>query len=117
MARGYVYKKPVKRSHYSNFRRYLIISVLFLAAFGGIGYYIYSGLRSPQNGSAVSGVQNSVINGDQTTFTNDYFTFKDSGSWIIDKNNTTAQKIVYHKFNKNVLQAEMIIYINQDPIP
>jgi hypothetical protein len=117
MARGYVYKKRVKRSQYSHFRRYLFLTILFVAAFGVVGYYIYSGLHSSSGKSPISAAENTVISGSQNSFTNDYFSFKDSGTWVIDKNNTTAQKIVYHKFNRNVLQAEMIVYINQDPIP
>src|SRR5437868_15446018 len=106
MARGYVYKKRVKRSQYSNFRRYLFFTVLFLVAFGIVAYYIYAGLRSSPDKSAISAAQTSVVSGDQNTFTNDYFTFKDNGTWVVDKNNTTAQKIVYHKYNKNVLEVE-----------
>lgn len=117
MAKGYVYKKPVKRSQYSSFRRYLIITLVILGLFGGLGYYIYSGLHQTQKPSALSAVEKTEITGNQQTFTNDFFEFQDSGTWVVDKNNTTKDKVVYHRFNKNVLQAEMIIYINQDPIP
>lgn len=117
MAKGYVYKKPVRRSQYSKFRRYLITAVVLLGAFGAVGYYIYSGLHAAQKPSALSAVETTEITGGQQTFTNDYFEFQDTGTWVIDKNNTTGDKIVYHKFQKNVLEAELIVYINQDPIP
>jgi hypothetical protein len=117
MAKGYVYKKPVRRSQYSNFRRYLLTILILLALFGGVGYFIYSGLRVASKPSPLSAVERTEISGAQATFTNDYFEFHDSGSWIVDKNNSSSQKMVYHKFNKNVIQAEMIVYINQDPIP
>ena len=117
MRKGYTYRKPVKRSAYSNFRRYLLIAIVVLAAFGGVGYYIYSGLHSGQKPSALSAVETTEITGNQQTFTNDYFEFQDTGTWVIDKNSTTADKIVYHKFRKSVLQAELIVYVNQDPIP
>lgn len=117
MAKGYVYKKPVKRSQYSRFRRYLMSAAILLGLFGAVGYYIYSGLHTAQKPSAISAVEKTEITGNQQTFTNDYFQFTDTGSWVIDKNNTTKDKLVYHKFNKNVIQAEMIAYINQDPIP
>jgi len=117
MARGYVYKKRVRRSQYSNFRRYLIIAAIILCLFGGLGYFIYSGLHAPQKSSPLSAVQETEITGGQQTFTNDYFTFQDTGSWVIDKNNSDATKLTYHKFDKNVIEAEMIVYINQDPIP
>jgi hypothetical protein len=116
MAKGYVYKKPVKRSQYSRFRRYLFSAIIFLGLFGAAGYYIYSGLHVGQKPSALSAVETTEITGNQQTFTNDYFEFQDTGTWVIDKNNTTSDKIVYHKFQKNVLEAELIVYINQDPI-
>jgi hypothetical protein len=116
MRRGYTYRKPVKRSQYSNFRRYMFFTIVLVVLLGAAGYFIYSGLHTPSS-SPISKVQNSVITGNQQTYTNDFFSFKDSPTWVIDKNNTTASKIVYHKFNKNVLEAEMIAYINQDPIP
>lgn len=117
MKRGYVYRRPVKRSHYNNFRRRAFIAVLFLAAFVAVGYFIYSGLRRPQAGPVTSAVQNVEITGNKMTFTNDYFQFQDTGTWIIDKNNSTPNKLTYHKFRKNQLEHEMVIYINQVPIP
>lgn len=116
MRRGYVYRKPVNRSQYSNFRRYLFATILLVVLLGAAGYFIYSGLRGPSS-SPVSKVQNTTITGNQQTYTNDFFSFKDSPTWVIDKNNTSASRVVYRKFNRNVLQAEMIAYINQDPIP
>jgi hypothetical protein len=115
--RGYVYRRPVKRSHYNNFRRQLLVTVFFLAAFGGVGYFIYSGLHRPPAKSATSAVENIQITGNKRTFTNDYFQFDDTGTWVIDKNNTTAKKIVYDEFRKNVLEHTLVVYINQVPIP
>jgi hypothetical protein len=116
MKRGYIYRKPVKRSQYSNFRRYLLFSIVLLGLLGAAAYFIYSGLHTP-SASPTSAVQNTTVSGAQQTYTNEFFRFKDTPSWVIDKNNTTADKLVYHKFNKNILQAEMIVYINQDLIP
>lgn len=117
MKRGYVYKRPVKKSHYSNFRRQLVITIIFLAGFGVVGYFIYTGLNKPPAQSAVSKVETTEITGDKTTFTNEYFQFQDTGKWVLEKNNTTANRLVYHKFRKDVLEHEMIVYINQVPIP
>jgi len=117
MASGYVYKKPVKRSHYSSFRRYLLLISAFIIAAGVIAFFIYSGLRNNKDASPVSAVQNTEITDNKTTFTDTYFQFQDTGTWVVDKNNSTPQKRVYHKFRKNVLEDEMIIYENQVPIP
>jgi hypothetical protein len=117
MKRGYVYKQPVKRSHYSNFRRNLLITLFFLIAFGGIAYLIYSGLHHQPTNSAISKAEITEITGNKTTFTNDYFEFQDTGKWILDKSSTKADRIVYHKFRKNAQQHELIVYVNQVPIP
>ncbi|MBX4201386.1 hypothetical protein KW803_00620 [Candidatus Saccharibacteria bacterium] len=118
MARGYVYKRPVKRSHYSNFRRQLIISCFFIAAFIAVGYFIYAGLHRPEPKAVTSAIETTEITGNKTTFTNDYFQFQDTGKWILEKNSGgTATKLVYHKFRKNVLEHEFVAYINQVPIP
>jgi hypothetical protein len=117
MKNGYEYKRPVKKSHYSNFRRNLIILLLFVAAFAALGYFIYSGLRNQPSQSAISKVETTEITGNKKTFTNDYFQFEDTGDWVLDKSSTTANRIVYHKFRKNDLQHELIVYINQVPIP
>jgi hypothetical protein len=95
----------------------MLVTVLILAAFAVVGYFIYSGLNQPAAKTATSKVQNTEITGDKKLFTNDYFQFEDTGDWVIEKGNTTANRIVYQKFRKNVLQHEMIAYINQIPIP
>jgi hypothetical protein len=117
MKRGYVYRRPVKRSHYSNFRRQMLVTVLFLAAFGAVGYFIYTGLHRQPAKPATSAVENTEITGNKVATINDYFQFEDTGAWVLDKNNSTATKFTYHLFRKSVLEHEMVIYMNQVPIP
>lgn len=116
MARGYIYRRPVKRSHYSNFRRNLLIFFAAVVAVAAGLYFILSSLHQPDQ-SATSAETNTQITGNLTTFTNDYFQFQDTGTWVLDKHDSSAGRIVYHKFLKNVLQDELIVYINQTPIP
>jgi hypothetical protein len=115
MKRGYVYRRPVKRSHYSNFRRQMFISFLFLAAFAAVGYFIYTGLHRQPAKPATSTVENTQITGSKQTFFNDYFQFEDTDKWVIKKDETNASKITYVKFRKNQQLAEMIVYMNQVP--
>ena len=117
MRRGYVYKKPVKRSHYSYFRRYIFSIGVLVVIVGGVGYFVYTSLHNTPKSSPVSGVENTLITDNKTTFTDTYFQFQDTGTWVVDKNNSTDNKRVYHKFRKNVLEHEMMVYINQVPIP
>lgn len=117
MSSAYVYRKRVRRSRYSEFRRRVLMIVLILVPFVGVGVYIYLGLNNTKSKQPISAVLNTQIDGNKKTFTNDYFQFEDSGTWVVDKNNSDSQKIVYHRFNKNVQQAEMIAYINYVPVP
>lgn len=117
MSRGYTYKKPVNRSHYSNFRRRILFALVFLMVVGGVGFFIFTNVRTAPQSSQLSAVETTEITGNKTTFTNDYFQFEDSGKWILAKKNSSANRLVYDKYRKNVLEAEMIVYINQVPIP
>jgi len=117
MKQGYVYKRPVKRSRYGIFRRYVLVIAGFLAIIGGIGYYIYSNSRGGPTSSPVSAVENTEISGNKSTTVDTYFQFQDTGKWVLDKNNSTDHKRVYTKYSKNVLQHVMTIYIDQVPIP
>ncbi len=117
MSSAYVYRKRVRRSRYSEFRRRVLMILLILVPFVAVGAYIYLGLNNAKSDQPISAVQNTEINGNKKKFTNDYFQFEDTGTWVVDKNNTDNQKIVYHKFNKNVQQAELIAYIDYVPAP
>jgi len=115
MKRGYVYRRPVKRSHYSNFRRQMFITFLFLAAFAAVGYFIYTGLHREPAKTATSTVETTQVKGNKQTFFNDYFQFDDTDSWVIKKDETTPNKITYLKYRKNIQLAELIVYMNQVP--
>ena len=95
----------------------MLVTFIFVAAFVAVGYYNYLGLHRPDAKPVTSSVETTVINGNKTTFTNQYFQFQDTGKWIIEKNNTTDDRLVYHKFRKNVLEHEMVVYVNKVPNP
>jgi hypothetical protein len=93
----------------------MFITLLFLIAFGAVGYFIYTGLHRQPAKTATSAVVNTQITGDKKTFYNDYFKFEDTDSWVVKKDETNANKITYLKYHKNQQLAEMIVYINQIP--
>jgi len=96
----------------------MFVSLLFVAAFVAVGYFIYTGLNKNQNQAVISAVETTEITGNKTTFTNDYFQFQDTGKWVLEKaSGSTDTKLVYHKYRKNVLEHELVVYINQVPIP
>ncbi len=118
MSSAYVYRKPVRRTRHAEFRRRIIIITLILAPFIAVGAYIYFGFHNAKQVNPVtSGIENTQISTNKSTFFSDYFQFQDTDTWVFDKNNSTATKLTYHKFRKNVQEAEMVVYINQVPIP
>jgi hypothetical protein len=118
MSSAYVYRKPVRRTRHAEFRRRIIIIILILAPFIAVGAYIYLGFHNAKQVKPVtSAIENTQISTNKSTFLSDYFQFEDTDTWVLDKNNSTATKLTYHKFRKNVQEAEMVVYINQVPIP
>lgn len=118
MSSAYVYRKPVRRPRYAQLRRRMIISLLLLVPFIAVGVFIYFGYKNTKQVKPVtSAVENTQITGNKQTFFNDYFQFQDTDKWIIKRDETTANKITYLKYRKNVQLAEMIVYINQVPAP
>ena len=117
MNSAYRYKKPVRRSRYAVFRRRLLMAIMLIVVVGGIALFIYFNSRTPQNNQPVSAVQTTTVTDPKSTFTGPYFQFQDTGKWSLDKSDSTATKFVYLKYNKNVLQHVLNIYVNQAPIP
>lgn len=118
MSSAYVYRKPVRRPRYAQLRKRMIISLLLLIPFIAVGTFVYLGFKnSKQVKPVTSAVENTQITGSKKTFFNDYFQFEDTDTWVIKKDETTANKITYLKFRKSQQLAEMIVYINQTPAP
>jgi hypothetical protein len=118
MSSAYVYRKRLRRTRYAEFRRRMIVTAMIIIPFAAVGLYIYRGYHNPQPTKPVtSDIENRQITGNKSTFVSDYFQFQDTDTWVLDKNNSTANKLTYQKFHKNVMLAQMIIYINQVPIP
>lgn len=118
MSSAYVYRKRLRRAKHAEFRRHLILTLLALIPFIAVGVFIYMGLRQPnQTNPVTSAVENTVITGNKQTFTSQYFQFQDTDSWVLDKKNSTPTKLKIDKYRKNVMEAEMMVYVNQVPIP
>jgi hypothetical protein len=118
MSSAYVYRKPVRRTRHAEFRRRIIITLFILVPFIAVGAYIYFGFHNAKQVKPVtSAVENTQISTNKSTFYSDYFQFDDTDTWVFDKKNSTANKLTYHKFRKNVQEAEMVVYVNQVPIP
>ncbi len=114
----YIFRKPIRRSPYSELRRYVLIVSALVVVIGGIGYFIYSSLHgSKVQKIPISSVQQTVVSDNQSTFTGPYFQFRDTGKWVLDKKDSTDQMFIYDKYNGQVLEHVLTIYVNQVPIP
>lgn len=116
MSSRYIYRKPVRRSRYADFRRRLFVAAGIILPIAAVVAYILSNSHGlpgkPSSGTEISGIA-----GTKLTFTGPYFQFQDTGKWSLDKADTTANRFVYLKYNKSQLQHELDIFVNDVPPP
>lgn len=114
----YVYRKIVRRHWYGRFkfrRRVFVISLcLILLIALVLGFDLH---RSNKKTSPTSNVQNVVVSDVVNTFTSDLFKFQDTGKWVLNKQESTSSKFIYYKFHGNDVESQLIVYVNQIPIP
>ena len=118
MADLYVYRKLVRRHWYGKFRlrsRFVALFILILVVAAAI--VVADSLRSDNPQPQTSATQNVEISDNVNTFRTDYFSFKDTGKWVLNKQESTATKFVYFKFRGVQPQHQLVIYVNEDPIP
>jgi hypothetical protein len=94
----YEYRKIVKRHWYGRFkyrRRILVTFVVLLLA--GLAIIVYFS-RSNKDNKPTSQAQ--VVSSDSTitTFSSSLFRFRDTGKWVLNKQESTANKFIYYKF-------------------
>ncbi len=116
MSSAYVYRKPVKRSPYKEFKAYSLMGAIVLVLILATGYVIYKNL----NGSNLSlrpktTPSTTVISTGSHTFMSPYFQFQDQGQWVLDKTSTTNTRFIYVKYQGQIDQAVLKIYVNQTP--
>ena len=117
MNKRYQYQKRLRRSRYAEFRRLALGSLGLALLAGGLAFYIYGGLRGLPSKPKVSALQDTQISSPMTTFTSPYFQFQDTGKWVFDKADSTPNKFIYTKYNGQEIEHQLIIYVNQVPIP
>lgn len=87
-----------------------------VAIVGAAAYFVYSSVHAPA-AKPVSAATTTTVVGSMETFTGPYFQFQDTGKWSFDKHDSTNSKYVYQKYNRNELEHELDVYVNQVPIP
>lgn len=118
MADLYVYRKLVRRHWYGKFRlrsRFVVLFVLVLIV--GLAIIIVDLGRTDTSKPQTSATQDIQISDAINTFQTDYFLFKDTGKWVLNKQESTPSKFIYNKFRGVQPQHQLAIYVNEEPIP
>jgi hypothetical protein len=113
----YSFQKPVRHGRYLIFRTSLWVALVAITAVIATCVYVYRGLNKPSTSSPISSAENTEISDAHSTFISPYFQFQDTGKWVLDKNGTTSNKFVYHKFRQNVLEHTLVVYVDLTPPP
>jgi len=115
----YVYQKAVRRHRYSRFRwrlglvRLLVVVVTIIAAV--IAYDLYNSNKNKP--SPASAIKSSTIEDQVNTFRSEYFKFQDVGKWVLNTQESSNSKYIYYKYRGLAVQYQLVIYVNQVPIP
>lgn len=116
MADRYIFRKPVHRHRYSAVRRRLIVSAALLAIVIAGGMWVIFGPGGNNNQTpAISDISQQVISDQTNTYVTSYFQFQDTGKWVLDKNASTSSTFHYLKYRGQVLENQLVVYVNHEP--
>lgn len=116
MRDSYTYRKTVRRHHHLVFRRRALVALSILIVVGILVAAIFLDLHRNTKKPDISKVQTEKVSDNMSTFRSPYFQFRDTGKWVLDQN-STSQKFIYSKFQGLLPQHQLIVYVNQVPIP
>lgn len=118
MYHKYEYRRSVRGYRYNRFRnmmRWLSAFVVVLLAIGG--WLIWDILNRGPDESSASSIETRIISDNLHTMTSPYFKFQDTSKWVLEKERSTPNMFIYDKFRKKDILSQMIVYVNQVPIP
>lgn len=118
MRDSYVYRKTVRRHHYSIYRRRLIIAFCAIILVGLVSAALFFDLlHNNKKKSEISKVQTQQIGDNLQVFRSSYFQFRDTGKWVLKTDESNANKYIYYKYKGLNVEHQLIVYVNQVPIP
>lgn len=117
MSQAYGYRKRVHRGPAAS--RYYLAATLavFMLLVIVAGIFFYDDLRNKKQKQPTSQIQNQQIISNLKTFRSGSFQFKDTGNWVLNTKESTENKFIYHKHKGVIVEHQLIIYVNQVPIP
>ncbi|MBI5906942.1 hypothetical protein HY857_02700 [Candidatus Saccharibacteria bacterium] len=117
MRDSYTYRKTVHRHHYLAFRRRALMALSVLVIVGILAGVLFLDLSPAPQKPETSKVQTAQVSSDMSTFRSSYFQFRDSGKWVLKADESSANKYIYYKYKGLNVEHQLIVYVNQVPIP
>src|SRR3954468_17361306 len=75
-------------------------------------------LRTSNSSSPIdSKAQSLPVTGSLQTFYLTYFRFQDTGKWVLNQQESNDSKYIYYKYRGLQIENQLIVYVNQVPIP
>ncbi|MBA3757478.1 hypothetical protein H0X09_01270 [Candidatus Saccharibacteria bacterium] len=117
MSQVYGHRQPVRRrsSYYSHFMGILLALVIVIGL--GVGFFFYDKYRNDNQKRPVSQARVTEVSSVLKTFRSGYFQFKDTGNWVLTQKESTESKFIYYKYRGLLVEHQLIVYVNQIPIP
>ena len=89
--------------------------VIVIIAVAAIVYDLYS--SNKKKPTPVSAVKSSTVEDQINTIRSPYFKFQDTGKWVLNTQESSNYKYIYYKYRGLSVQYQLIIYVDEVPIP
>lgn len=95
-------------------KHFTVVVLLVLAGIGlFIGYDTWRSSKQSNTPSAPSVQTKTTFASSFEVYRTEFFQFQASKTWKAISNESSAKKFVYRKFNKNLVEAQLDIYVNE----
>lgn len=117
MRDSYTYRKTVRRHNYLVFRRRALAALLILIIGGTFAAFLLLDLNREVSKPDTSKIQTAQVSDNMSTFRVAYFQFRDTGKWVLKADESNTSKYIYYKYKGLNVEHQLVIYVNQVPIP
>ncbi len=118
MYHKYEYRRSVRGYRYNRFRNWMRWTTAFVVVVSiGLVWLLFDLANKGPEESRASKIETRIISDNLVTMTSPYFKFQDTSKWVLEKNRSTPNIFIYDKYRKRDILSQMIVYVNQVPIP
>jgi hypothetical protein len=93
----------------------MALSVLVIV--GSLAGVLFLDLSPDPQKPDTSKVQTAQVSSNMSAFRSPYFQFRDTGKWVLKADESNANKYIYYKYKGLNVEHQLIVYVNQVPIP